>query len=72
MKKTIQLALLLLATASVSAQDTEGVYDRPFIDLGTKTAVGGYLEANTNYFAEDGVTTQLTGVLSRTKLLNWS
>ena len=56
MKKIIQLALLLLATASVSAQDTEGVYDRPFIDLGTKTAVGGYLEANTNYFAEDGVT----------------
>jgi len=56
MKKTIQLALLLLATASVNAQETEAVYDRPFIDLGQKTAIGGYLEGNTNYFAEDGVT----------------
>ena len=56
MKKTIQLALLLLATASSSAQESEGVYDRPFINLGQKTTIGGYLEGNTNYFAEDGVT----------------
>ena len=56
MKKIIQLALFLLATASVNAQETEAVYDRPFIDLGQKTAIGGYLEGNTNYFAEDGVT----------------
>ena len=56
MKKTIQLALFLLATASISAQESEGVYDRPFINLGQKTTIGGYLEGNTNYFAEDGVT----------------
>ena len=35
----------------------EAVYNRPFIKLGerTKTSIGGYLEANSNWFAEDGV-----------------
>ena len=56
MKNILKIALLLLATTSINAQDTEGIYDRPFIDLGQKTAIGGYLEGNTNYFAEDGVT----------------
>lgn len=33
------------------------IYNRPFIGYGqSKTAVGGYLEGNTNYFAEDGIT----------------
>ena len=34
---------------------TEGVYARPFIGRGDATAIGGYLEANTNYFVEDGI-----------------
>ena len=39
---------------SLTVQDA--VYDRPFISLGqTATAIGGYLEGNTNYFSEDGV-----------------
>ncbi len=33
------------------------IYNRPFIDVGnTRTAVGGYLEGNTNYQVIDGVT----------------
>jgi hypothetical protein len=33
----------------------DALYNRPFITLGrTNTAVGGYLEGNTNYFVEDG------------------
>ena len=45
----------VLDTSGVTNQDA--VYNRPFIGIGkSKTAVGGYLEANTNYFAEDGVT----------------
>lgn len=34
---------------------TDGVYARPFIGRGDATAIGGYLEANTNYFVEDGI-----------------
>ncbi len=34
----------------------DAIYDRPFITIGkTSTAVGGYIEGNTNYFSEDGV-----------------
>jgi hypothetical protein len=40
-------------TDTISAQD--GLYDRPFITSSGSTAVGGYLEANTNQFKEDGV-----------------
>ena len=56
MKNILKVALLLIIITDVNAQETEAVYDRPFIDLGQKTAIGGYLEGNTNYFAEDGVT----------------
>ncbi|PCH91031.1 MAG: hypothetical protein COB85_09715 [Bacteroidetes bacterium] len=35
----------------------DALYNRPFIGLGrTGTAIGGYIEGNTNYFMEDGVT----------------
>jgi len=53
---------LLLPFICLSQDDTtitnqDAIYQRPFITLGkTNTAVGGYLEANTNYFMEDGVT----------------
>lgn len=34
----------------------DAIYNRPFINVGkSTTAVGGYLEANTNYFSTDGV-----------------
>ncbi|NQY66602.1 MAG: hypothetical protein HRT72_02610 [Flavobacteriales bacterium] len=34
----------------------DAIYNRPFIQIEKlRTAVGGYMEANTNYFAEDGV-----------------
>lgn len=32
-----------------------GVYNRPFITSAGSTSIGGYAEANTNYFVEDGV-----------------
>lgn len=52
---------MLLSFAAFSQIDTiktsqDAIYDRPFITIGkTSTAVGGYLEGNTNYFSEDGV-----------------
>jgi len=65
--KRIQFFLLLtayclLATYSIAQNDSiqtrqDAIYDRPFIiSIGKiNTAIGGYLEGNTNYFVEDGV-----------------
>ena len=33
----------------------EGLYARPFIGSVSSTSIGGYVEGNTNYFVEDGV-----------------
>lgn len=38
---------------TVMAQD--GLYQRPFIASVGSTALGGYVEGNTNYFVEDGI-----------------
>ena len=59
----VGIALFFLTVDPVAAQtDTslstnqDAIYNRPFINVGkTRTAVGGYLEGNTNYFSEDGV-----------------
>ena len=34
----------------------QGIYDRPFIGSVSSTSLGGYVEGNTNYFVEEGVT----------------
>jgi len=54
------LLLAILVPASLRAQaDTttaqDGLYDRPFVAGVGSTAIGGYLEGNTNYFQEDGL-----------------
>ena len=61
-KTIITLYFFLLMTISLYAQeDTTAVqdaaYNRPFIssDILSTVAVGGYLEGNTNYFSEDGI-----------------
>ena len=55
---TIVFILLLLAPI-FGQQDTsvvqDAIYDRPFITSDFPVALGGYLEGNTNYFSEDGV-----------------
>jgi len=44
----------LAQTDTTTVQD--GVYNRPFIgNIGAKTAVGGYVEGNTNSFVSDGI-----------------
>lgn len=52
-------ALLLPAALGAQATDTvtaqDGPYERPFIASVGRTAVGGYVEGNTNYFLEDGI-----------------
>jgi len=53
-KIIVSILIMCISAGSVLSQETESIYKRPFIDFG-KTAVGGYLEANSNYFLEDGV-----------------
>jgi hypothetical protein len=52
-------ALLLAPAALAAQQDTAmvqgGIYQRPFLVTSGRTAVGGYAEANANYFRTDGV-----------------
>lgn len=61
MRYFLLIFFLVLAAESFSQKDStktsqDAIYDRPFISIGkTSTAVGGYLEGNTNYFSEDGV-----------------
>lgn len=51
----------------------DALYDRPFITIGkTSTAVGGYVEGNTNYFVEDGVTEGFSMELRRFNIFLYS
>ena len=58
-------------TLAITRQDA--IYQRPFIGLGgSKTAVGGYIEGNTNYFAEDGVSEGFSMELRRFNIFLYS
>jgi hypothetical protein len=53
-------AVVAAGAAPVASQvDTtmaqEGIFDRPFIGSMASTSLGGYVEGNTNYFVEDGI-----------------
>lgn len=51
----------------------DAIYDRPFITMGeSRTAVGGYVEGNTNYFSEDGVSEGFSMELRRFNIFLYS
>ncbi|KAA5542018.1 hypothetical protein [Adhaeribacter rhizoryzae] len=51
----------------------DAIYNRPFIQLGkTTTAVGGYLEGNTNYFVTDGISEGYSMELRRFNIFLYS
>lgn len=64
MNKLFFLVFLLHMSSFISAQTTDttltsqdAIYNRPFIQIPKiKSSIGGYVEGNTNYFIEDGVT----------------
>lgn len=64
--------ILLLATFPAGAQDGDPIYDRPFVAGTGTTAIGGYLEGNTNYFAEDGVSEGFSMELRRFNIFLYS
>ncbi len=60
MTRRITSLALLLFLGSLNGQSdstTHPIYDRPFVfTFGANAAVGGYFEANSNYFVEEGIT----------------
>ncbi len=79
---SIPIAICLCLTASAqkdslavdtAATQQDAVYQRPFIAVGnTATAVGGYIEGNTNYFAEDGISEGFSMELRRFNVFLYS
>jgi hypothetical protein len=55
---------------STMAQD--GIYDRPFIGSVSSTSIGGYVEGNTNYFTEEGVSEGFSMELRRFNIFLYS
>jgi hypothetical protein len=70
------VALAALPSALGAQADTTtaagGVYDRPFIGALSSTSLGGYLEGNTNYFVEDGVSEGFSMELRRFNIFLYS
>ena len=64
------LALALVQTDSLPVQS--GVYNRPFIASVGRTALGGYVEGNTNYFQEDGISDGFSMELRRFNIFLFS
>jgi len=50
----------------------QGIYDRPFIGSVSSTSLGGYVEGNTNYFVEEGVTEGFSMELRRFNIFLYS
>jgi hypothetical protein len=70
------LALVLIATPAAAQVDSlpvqAGVYNRPFIATMGRTALGGYLEGNTNYFQQDGISDGFSMELRRFNIFLFS
>ncbi len=49
-----------------------GIYNRPFLASMGRTAVGGYVEGNTNYFREDGISDGFSMELRRFNIFVFS
>jgi len=66
----------LSAQADTTLADTtlaqDGIYNRPFIGSISSTSIGGYVEGNTNYFVEDGVSEGFSMELRRFNIFLFS
>jgi len=69
--------LLALAPSGARAQNDstmaqDGIYDRPFIGAVSSASIGGYVEGNTNYFVEEGVSEGFSMELRRFNIFLYS
>lgn len=73
----VLVAWLILSPLGVEGQNDstmaqDGIYDRPFIGSVSSTSIGGYVEGNTNYFTEDGVSEGFSMELRRFNIFLYS
>ena len=73
----VAMAAISAGVEPLSAQaDTtlaqDGIYNRPFIGSISSTSIGGYVEGNTNYFVEDGVSEGFSMELRRFNIFLFS
>ena len=70
------VAVLALGTSVEAQVDStlaqEGIYNRPFIGSVSSTSVAGYVEGNTNYFVEDGISEGFSMELRRFNIFLYS
>lgn len=59
-------------TRTQNATTQDAIYRRPFITSFANTSIGGYAEANTNYFVQDGITEGFSMELRRFNLFVFS
>ena len=68
--------VLMVTSTGFAQQDSttvqDGIYERPFITNMGRTAVGGYVEGNTNSFVEDGIPEGLSFELRRFNIFLFS
>lgn len=72
----LAIALVLVLASPLAAQDSlpaqAGVYNRPFLASAGRTAIGGYVEGNSNYFRQDGVSDGFSMELRRFNIFLFS
>ena len=65
-------AQVVVDSAGAEGFVQEAIYQRPYIGQLGRTAVGGYAEANTNYFVEDGISEGFSFEMRRFNLFVFS
>ena len=73
----VSMAAMSVTVEPLSAQTDStlaqgGIYNRPFIGAVSSTSIGGYVEGNTNYFVEDGVSEGFSMELRRFNIFLFS
>lgn len=69
---TVSLAAPVVGQVDSTTMAQDGIFDRPFIGTVSSTSIGGYLEGNTNYFVEEGVTDGFSMELRRFNIFLFS
>jgi len=77
--RTLFTAIAILSVASTFAQQKDStttqqdaIYNRPFILANKATALGGYVEGNTNYWSEDGISEGFSQELRRFNIFTFA
>ena len=69
---TISFAAPVVGQVDSTTMAQDGIFNRPFIGTVSSTSIGGYVEGNTNYFVEEGITDGFSMELRRFNIFLFS